>query len=152
MESGTRAWKRARVAAPRAAALALMGAGTAAARQSGEQVYKPAGIECRTTGLDKAPEFGDRKDWATLVREGQVRLTAEGLAGMRKMPARGGKPELTLAEFADAVAFMEHSAGATGKDPDEKLQARIAAEEKKPLDRSKAKKSCATGPVTMIRI
>jgi cytochrome c5 len=121
--------------------VALAATGPAAARQSGEQVYKSACMECHATGVDKAPKFGDRKEWASRIREGQALLTAEGWLGVRKMPARGGKPELTLAEFADAVAFMARSAGADWKDPDEKMLARIAAQEKKILDRRKAKKS-----------
>ncbi len=135
-----RVWKRASVVAA-GVVCSLVLAGTAAAQKSGEQVYKSACIECHATGVDKAPKFGDRKEWASRIREGQAPLTAEGWLGVRKMPARGGKPELTLAEFSDAVAFMARSAGADWKDPDEKMLARIAAQEKKLLDRRKAKKS-----------
>ena len=119
----------------------LATSGSVAAQQSGEQVYKAACMTCHATGTDKAPKFADRKDWGGRIREGQVQLTAEGLVGVRAMPARGGKPELTTAEFANAVAFMARAAGATWKDPDAKMLERIAAQENKLLDRRKAKKT-----------
>lgn len=128
--------------APPAAALAVaLAAGGAAAQQTGEQVYKAVCMECHATGKDKAPKLGDKKDWAPRLKEGQARLTAEGLAGVRKMPPRGGKPELSLADFANAVAYIARESGGNWKDPDEKMLARIAADEKKILDRRKAKKS-----------
>ncbi len=123
------------------AAVLLAASGGVVAEQSGEQVYKAVCVACHASGVDKAPKFGDRKDWGGRIREGQVVLTAEGLVGQGKMPPRGGKPELTTAEFANAVAFMARAAGATWKDPDAKMVDRIAAQEKKLLDRRKAKKS-----------
>ena len=120
---------------------ALLAAGQVAAQQTGEQVYKAVCFECHGSGKDKAPKFGDPKDWGARLKEGQARLTAEGLAGVRKMPPRGGKPDLSLAEFANAVAYIARESGGNWKDPDEKMLARIAADEKKILDRRKARKS-----------
>jgi cytochrome c5 len=122
-------------------AAAMLAAASAAAQQTGEQVYKSLCIECHGSGKDKAPKFGDKKDWGPRLKEGQARLTAEGLAGVRKMPARGGKADLSLADFANAVAYIARESGGNWKDPDEKMLARIAADEKKILDRRKAKKS-----------
>lgn len=119
----------------------LAASGGVAAQQSGEQVYKAVCVACHASGVDKAPRFGDRKDWGGRIREGQVVLTAEGLVGEGKMPARGGKPGLTTAEFANAVAFMARAAGATWKDPDAKMLESIAAREKQLRDRRKARKS-----------
>ena len=49
------------------------------------------------------------------------------------MPAKGGKPELSVPEFADALVFMANQAGANWKSPDEamlkKIEQRIAKRE-----------------------
>ena len=110
-----RGMKDFRIAASMAAVLSLT-AGSAVAQQSGEQVYKAVCIECHGSGKDKAPKFGDKKDWGPRLREGRVHLTAEGLTGTGKMPPRGGKPELTNAEFANALAFMARAAGGNWQD------------------------------------
>ncbi len=72
-------------------AVFLGASGGVLAQQSGEQVYKTVCAVCHASGVDKAPRFGDRKDWGARIREGQVVLTAQGLVGQGKMPARGGK-------------------------------------------------------------
>ena len=123
---------------------ALLGATlcTAAGAQtlkSGEQVYKETCFACHATGVAKAPIFGDKKAWAPLIKEGQPMLTSHAWVGVRGMPARGGKPELTLEEFARATAFMARAAGGTWKDPDAAMLDRIRVEEKKRLAHLKAK-------------
>jgi hypothetical protein len=37
------------------------------------------------------------------------------------MPAKGGKPDLAVTEFASAVVFMANQAGANWKEPDEAM-------------------------------
>lgn len=100
---------------------------------SGEKVYKEVCMACHGTKVDKAPQLGDRKAWAPLIREGQAVLTAHGWVGVRGMPPKGGKADLTLEAFARATAYMVRAAGGTWKDPDDKMLARIRAEEKKRL-------------------
>ena len=116
----------------------------APALKSGEQVFKETCVVCHGTGLLKAPKFGDKKDWAELIKEPQAALTADGWVGVRDMPPKGGKPDLALDEFARAVAYMARAAGATWKDPDAAMMKQIQAEEKKALDKtpkeSKSKK------------
>ncbi len=116
----------------------------AAALKAGEQVYKETCATCHATGLLKAPKLGDKKDWGSLIKEPQATLTADGWVGVRDMPAKGGKPDLALEEFARAVAFMARAAGANWKDPDAAMMKQIQAEEKKALDKkakdAKAKK------------
>jgi hypothetical protein len=53
------------------------------------------------------------------------------------MPARGNKPELSVAEFASAVVFMANQAGANWKEPDDAMLKKISARIDK---RSAAKK------------
>ncbi len=115
----------------------------ASALKSGEAVYKETCATCHATGLLKAPKLGDKKDWATLIKEPQAVLTADGWVGVRDMPAKGGKPDLALEEFSRAVAYMARAAGATWKDPDAAMMKQIQAEEKKALDKKAAEKKAA---------
>ena len=41
------------------------------------------------------------------------------------MPPRGGKPHLTVAEFASAVVYMANQSGANWKEPDEAIRKEI---------------------------
>jgi len=109
-----------------AALLPLAAAGQGALR--GEQVYRETCAACHESGIDKAPKPGDRKAWAPLIKEGQHVLTAHAWVGVRKMPARGGRPELTLDEFSRAVAHMARASGGRWPDPDAKLLTRIERE------------------------
>ncbi len=108
--------------------------------KSGEQVYKIVCFACHAAGVANAPKFGDRKLWAPLIKEGQATVTAHGWVGTRAMPPRGGKPDLSLEEFARAAAYMGRSGGANWSDPDAKMLAAIRAEEKKRIAELKTKK------------
>lgn len=105
-------------------------------RASGEQVYRTVCLACHETGVANAPKFGDRTAWAPLIAEGQHILTGHAWVGVRAMPARGGSAELTLADFARAVAYMARSSGASWKDPDSRLLREIAGEADKRLAKS----------------
>lgn len=98
--------------------------------KSGEQVYKETCFACHATKVEKAPQFGDKAAWAPLIKEGQHVLTAHAWVGVRNMPPKGGKADLSQEEFARAVAYMARAAGGTWKDPDAAMMKRIAAEEK----------------------
>lgn len=112
----------------------------AAEGKSGEQVYREVCAACHEAGVNKAPKFGDRKAWGPLIKEGQHVLTAHAWVGVRGMPARGGRPDLTLEEFARGAAHMARAAGGTWKDPDAAMLARIREEEQERIKRMKAKK------------
>jgi len=117
-----------------------LGNAAGAGATAGEQVYKEVCMACHATGVDKAPKFGDRKAWAPLIKEGQHVLTAHAWVGVRAMPPRGGRPDLSLEAFAAATAYMARAAGGTWKDPDEKMLARIRSEENKRIAQLKARK------------
>ena len=122
----------------------LLGAGTSAelfaqTLKSGEQVYKETCFACHASGVEKAPKFGDRQAWEPLIKEGQHVLTAHAWVGVRGMPARGGKADLSLEEFARAAAYMARAAGGDWNDPDAALLNRIRAEEKKRIEHLKSK-------------
>ena len=118
----------------------VLSSGAPAEPKSGEQVYKEVCFACHGTKVEKAPQLGDRKVWAPLIKEGQHILTAHAWVGVRNMPPRGGKPDLELEAFARAVAYMAREAGGSWQDPDAAMLAKIRAEEKKRLAQIKAKK------------
>ena len=109
--------------------------------KSGEVVYKETCAACHDAGLLKAPKLGDKKAWAPLIKEPQAVLTADGWVGIRDMPAKGGKADLSLEEFSRAVVYMARAGGAKWTGPDPAMMKQILAEEKKALDkRTKTKK------------
>jgi cytochrome c5 len=134
MEKGRR---HAKDVAVKALVLALCAGGIASPaiadeeKHSGEHVYREVCAACHSTKFDKAPQVGDRKTWAPLIKEGQHVLTAHAWVGVRNMPPKGGKNDLALEEFARAVAYMARESGGKWKDPDEAMLAKIRAEEKK---------------------
>ena len=100
----------------------------AAFAEPGENTYKQVCAACHGAGVLKAPKFGDKAQWAPLIAEGQVILTAHGYVGVRGMPAKGGNPNLSVEGFADAVAYMVNKAGGNWKTPDAKTLAAINKE------------------------
>lgn len=107
--------------------------------KSGEQVYQQVCISCHASGKEGAPKFGSKKDWAPLIEEGQEELTAHAWVGVRGMPARGGADDLTLEEFARAVAYMARAAGGNWQDPDARMMKHIRKEEKKRIKHLKSR-------------
>jgi cytochrome c5 len=96
--------------------------------EPGENTYKQVCAACHGAGVLKAPKFGDKSQWAPLIAEGQVTLTAHGYVGVRGMPAKGGNPNLSVEGFSDAVAYMVNKAGGNWKTPDAKTLAAINRE------------------------
>jgi cytochrome c5 len=94
---------------------------------AGEDTFKAVCATCHAQGLAGSPKVGDTKAWGKLIKEGQVNLTADGYNGVRGMPARGGRAELTVAEFGSAVAYMANQAGANWAEPDEAMLKKINA-------------------------
>lgn len=87
----------------------------------GEQTYKAVCSSCHANGLNNAPKLGDKAKWGKLIKEGQAHITADGYHGVRAMPPKGGKADLSLVEFSSAVVFMANQAGADWKDPNEEM-------------------------------
>ncbi len=111
--------------------LALVGtlaAPNPAAAADGAQVYQVACAVCHTAGVAGAPKLGDRKAWAPLIEESQAILTARGYVGKRGMPAKGGKPDLSVEDVAAAVVHLVNASGGKWGQPDAKGFAAIRAE------------------------
>lgn len=102
--------------------------------KSGEQVYRETCMVCHGPGLANAPRMGDRQAWGKLIPEGQAVLTAHAWVGVRAMPPKGGRQDLSLEEFARAVAWMARGSGGSWQDPDARLLERIRAEERKRIE------------------
>lgn len=103
------------LALPCAVLLTLM---AAPAHADGEKTYKAVCIACHGTGALNAPRVGDKAKWAPLIKEGQTILTAHGYVGVRNMPAKGGKSDLTVEDFAEALVYMVNQSGGNWKKPD----------------------------------
>jgi len=82
----------------------------------GKAVYDASCAVCHTAGIGGAPKLGDKVAWAPRIKQGEAVLVTHtikgwktpGSTGMAMMP-KAGKPNLTDAEIADAVAFMSKS-------------------------------------------
>ena len=106
------------------------------AHDSGEKVYNTVCMACHESGVAHAPKVGDRTAWAPLIEEGQHVLTGHAWVGVRAMPAREGNADLSLTDFARAVAFMARASGADWQGPDRKLLLKIVKEADKRLVQS----------------
>lgn len=107
----------------------VTGAPPAVVLMSGEQVYKSVCLACHASGVAGAPRSGESGGWAALADEGQAAVTAHGWVGIRGMPPKGGRADLTLEEFARATAWMARSAGLDWADPDVAMLENIRKEE-----------------------
>lgn len=109
----------------------------------GAATYNKVCVACHGTGVSGAPKIADKAAWAPRIAEGQSVLTAHAYVGLGAMPPKGGKPDLSVQDFADAVVYMTSKAGANWKSPDAKALAAInteIAKRKKELASKPAKK------------
>lgn len=95
---------------------------------SGESIYQQVCASCHTPGVAGAPKLGDKAKWAGLIKEGQVQITAHGYVGVRGMPAKGGRPDLGINDFAASVVYIANQSGASWKNPDDAMLKKIDAE------------------------
>ncbi len=110
---------------------------SAATLKAGEQVYRETCMVCHGPGLANAPRLGDKQAWGKLIAEGQSVLTAHGWVGVRGMPPKGGRSDLSLEEFARALAWMVRGSGGNWQDPDARMLDSIRAEERKRIEQLK---------------
>lgn len=85
---------------------------------AGEDTYKAVCANCHSKAVANSPQIGDKTKWSSLIAEGQVIITAHGYVGVRAMPARGGKPDLTVPDFSEALNYMVNQSGGNWKTPD----------------------------------
>lgn len=105
----------------------------------GERTYREVCMVCHGSGVAGAPKTGDAEGWAKLIDEGQAVVTAHGWVGVRGMPAKGGRADLALEDFARATAWMARSAGGDWPNPDDAMMAAIRDEEAKRIKELRAR-------------
>ena len=98
-------------------ALAAFTLPAGADEMSGAEVYAATCHECHAGGKDNAPKFGDASRWKKLIREGLDDIVPEALHGVRKMPAKGGNPNLSDLEVARGVIYMANAGGGKFAEP-----------------------------------
>lgn len=107
--------------------------------KSGEEVVKAVCSACHAVGALGSPKIGDKAAWAPRIAQGYDTLIKHAIAGIRSMPARGGNPDLTDGEIANAIAYMANQSGANFKPP--VAGAAPAAAPAAPAESKKAEKS-----------
>ena len=96
-------------AAPAQAAAAPAAAapgGAAAGANRGEAVFNQLCTACHTAGVNGAPKFGDKAQWAPRIKQGMDTLYNSALRGKNLMPAKGGNASLSDADVKAAVDYM----------------------------------------------
>lgn len=86
---------------------------------SGEAIYKSVCMACHENAVNGAPKFQSIRDWAPIIKEGKIHVIAEAYHGVRKMPAQGGRPDLKLEDFSEALIYMVNASGAKWEKPTE---------------------------------
>lgn len=102
--------------------------------RGGEAVYEAVCSSCHASGALGSPKFKDGGAWGRRMAQGWDGLLTHAMKGFNKMPARGGNPDLTDQEVANAVAYMTNNAGGRFE-PVLKKEAPVSAES---LSRGKA--------------
>ena len=95
---------------------------------SGAQTYNQVCAVCHSAGVANAPKLGDQNAWGKLIGSGQVIITAHCYVGVRAMPPRGGKEDLSVAQFADALNYMVNKSGGHWASPNKSMLAEINKE------------------------
>ena len=85
--------------------------------RSGKDMVDSICAECHGTGKDGAPKIGDTEAWSIRASQGLSGLTLHALQGIRKMPAHGGRPDLSDLEIARAVTYMVNLSGGDWVEP-----------------------------------
>lgn len=75
-------------------------------KHPGKATYDAACASCHNTGALNAPKIHQTPKWKRLAREGFNDLVGNTLVGVRQMPAKGGKKELTDMQAAWAVHYL----------------------------------------------
>lgn len=86
--------------------------------KTGEQVVTAVCSACHAAGALGSPKIGDKAAWGPRIAQGYETLIKHAIEGIRSMPARGGNPDLTDNEVANAVAYMANQSGASFKSPE----------------------------------
>jgi len=91
----------------------------------GLKTYNSLCIACHSNGNLGAPLTGDKYKWGPRLAEGQIRLIGRAYAGVGQMPPKGGNPNLSIADFADAATYIANHSGANWPEPNSEMLEKI---------------------------
>lgn len=112
--------------------------------KGGSEVYTAICAACHGSGAMGAPKFGDKTGWAPRIAQGYETLVKHAIEGIRMMPPRGGSPDLSDVEVANAVVYMANEAGAKFTPPAPAGNSESAAEA--PAEEATSAESTAAAP------
>lgn len=72
----------------------------------GGDIYKANCKVCHAQGINGAPVYGNKKNWAKRVPQGIDVLVEHASNGYGLMPAKGGNLALTEPEIRAAITYM----------------------------------------------
>jgi len=100
-----------------AAQVTISASSAGGAAKTGEEIYQTVCAACHSTGAAGAPKLGDAPAWAKRIAEGQKKLVADSMKGIRAMPPKGGATDLSDYEFERAVVYIANKSGGGFKEP-----------------------------------
>lgn len=74
--------------------------------EKGRGIYLSTCRTCHELGALGAPRLGNEEDWKSRLPKGRKTLLKHALKGFGAMPAKGGDPDLTSKEVAQALDYM----------------------------------------------
>ena len=95
---------------------------------SGAHIYKEVCAACHSSAVANAPKIGDQNAWKKLISEGQIIITAHGYVGVRAMPPRGGREDISVEQFAEALTYMVNKSGGDWLSPNKSMLEEITRE------------------------
>jgi len=72
----------------------------------GKKVYEETCSVCHATDKMGAPDVGNKEAWTAVVKKGKDIVYANGIKGINGMPPKGGKTDLSDAQFKEVVDYM----------------------------------------------
>lgn len=88
---------------------------------TGKEVVDKFCVECHGSGAKGAPRIGDEKAWKPRASRGLTSLTANAIAGVRKMPPHGGTLQVNDLELSRAITYMVNQSGGHWNEPTDRL-------------------------------
>ncbi len=74
--------------------------------KAGKIIYEENCKVCHAQGINGAPVFGNKKNWATRAPQGIDVLVDHATNGYGLMPAKGGKTHLQESDIHAAITYM----------------------------------------------
>ena len=76
------------------------------AEHPGKEAYEKNCAVCHKTDAMGAPDVGNKKAWAKVMKKGMDNVVNNAIKGTGAMPPKGGNPDLTDAQIKEIVDYM----------------------------------------------